>query len=412
MFADGDLLLMSVPCPHAMLLSEQLWDTYALPVSPLQSKVKLGYHLIPALDSLAARIAKTVHPPAPLVPLPTSSLSEIGDTAGRLANFLREHAPLILARTDGPETSERTLKQWVAWADNLEDMLGRDGPVTMTTAEEEQLARLRLLLQTVSLSGVLLTSDNMDHVIQLSITVALPRHLSKVCLAEWQSIKCKPLSLSTRRHHRLTLALAYWAALQQEHLGNDLHYELCDSSPQCGWDYFLRSCVVVRAASVLEAFKLSLFLAQPLAARSGGMSRDDALEKLVTLIQRRSGFPTTVGSGRAGAGSKLACMLHSLRMETPSWVSAVQAANQTISLTTDWGTESNFTALQPVSLTKLFPWLHDEQQAFTFVSDTVAPQVPLVLAEDVPHHLSETSVSLHGALAVPGAFAHLAQRHC
>eukprot|EP00971_Amphidinium_carterae_P073159 1446674-Amphidinium_carterae.4 len=95
------------------------------------------------------------------------------------------------------------------------------------------------------------------------------------------------------------------------------------------------------------------------------------------------GAITTLGSGRCNAAHKLACLVHSWRMELPSWASCAIAAERTCSITSDFGVESHLAGTK-VALYDLVPWLQQ--------SDTLGDCTPV----------ANCTIDLTGALSIPG----------
>jgi hypothetical protein len=222
------------------------------------------------------------------------------------------------------------------------------------------------LVQAVCLSGMLIDAGQLRSALKLGLAITLPQDIASLLQKEIEEHRVVP-SRTTLYRHRLTITLGYYVSLQAvfakmlfEESGV-VRYEAVDSSPQGGFDYVMRMVVTIPVARIQEAFELSCRLC---------LNSEDAGEeyrirdRLQNILFSHSGCITSVGSGRCGLQYKLACFLHSIRMESDSWSMCSALASSVFAFTTDFGTERGLGAVGQVRLASLFPWL--EPPAFRF----------------------------------------------
>jgi hypothetical protein len=179
-------------------------------------------------------------------------------------------------------------------------------------------------------------------------------------------------SPTTVVRHRLTLVFAWYATMARHNkrlldTGGCVTFASVDASPQGGYDYIMRYSISIAKADLSEAFEASLELCRNRDVEA--VARREVAAKLSSLIRRHVGCVTAVGSGRSGLNHKLACFMHSLRVETLSWADAVELASSTVSITTDLGTESKLGGVRNVRLGSVFPWLQGGAGGFLFGVD-------------------------------------------
>ena len=168
---------------------------------------------------------------------------------------------------------------------------------------------------------------------------------------------------------RLALDMAYAAYWQKEHAGKNFDgvgamYLLCDSSPQCGFDWLLLEVWVLYGGDEELA---TLFTS--ICTLSCGLTDGAAKETLVKSIEQRFkrhvSPPTVLGSKRAQLSHKLHALLHSLFLENFTWTNVWRMLQRTVSLTTDLGTESGLATVttRQEGLQTCIPKLGDWSQA-------------------------------------------------
>eukprot|EP00969_Alexandrium_andersonii_P058905 2595714-Alexandrium_andersonii.AAC.1 len=128
---------------------------------------------------------------------------------------------------------------------------------------------------------------------------------------------------------------------------------MADSSPQGSFDWMMRTSVTVGQSGAVLLFRRAMELLRDPA----GPGEVEAAQALASGLQVRCAPPCGIGSGRASAWHKLHAVLHSFRLESPSWQVVAEHVNGIVSWTTDLGVESYFPGLPRVSLRKLFPWI-------------------------------------------------------
>eukprot|EP00971_Amphidinium_carterae_P288177 5721206-Amphidinium_carterae.2 len=111
-----ELLALSVPCGHALLLTFGLWRAYALPCLPINQRHKTlnacvqGLRLWPKVCSVAPEPRQTFWQEENDI----DSLSVFGFEA---AEFIRQQA--LLLSQHGVEANISEGSRWAAWADKL-----------------------------------------------------------------------------------------------------------------------------------------------------------------------------------------------------------------------------------------------------------------------------------------------------
>ena len=158
-----------------------------------------------------------------------------------------------------------------------------------------------------------------------------------------------------------------------------LRYALVDSSPQGQHDWLNIITVTLSASDLEKAHDMFLCLwndmrkvhtlNQPVDEGHGGV----ALALDGYLVQRR-GTPGCLASGRSSLWHKLHAYIHSLRMESTSWQMAACLYASTVSITADYGTESNMSKAPPLRACHLFPWS---------IADAITDEQTLVAEEAV-----------------------------
>lgn len=382
------VLALSLPCSHAVLVSHRAWRAYALPIIPRSDWRRTGFALVRPLVAgvagAAAAEAALLEGGPPVLTL---------EHALRLSDCLRLWAPAIYERFGRGGADE--LRYHVGWLEAFAK--------TAQGTSDAQFSRaysMENLIAAVCLSGLLSSSATCRSAVKASLAVIFPSAVAQHFEAEVDRPHAVP-ARSTVLRHRLTLTLAWYASMQPVHRemlssGGLLRFESVDSSPQGGHDYVMRWTVTIAAQFADEAFDLAQALCRTqLGPGAGppGFVAGDAMTRLSEIIRRHVGCLTSVGSGRSGLRYKFACLCHSTRMETASWSDAVQVMNSICSFTTDFGAESMLPSLTDVRLGSAFPWL---DETFDFEGQSAA------LWKAMEPSDAELRVQLQNALHVPG----------
>ena len=103
----------------------------------------------------------------------------------------------------------------------------------------------------------------------------------------------------------------------------------------------------------------------------------EALEAKMLMLQAITHFigsPVAVGIGNASLASKFASLVWVLRLHQRSWALLSKFCRKMVSMTTDWGMESQLVHVPPISEPSLWPWWHssciDERD--------VAQEIPMI----------------------------------
>ena len=140
--------------------------------------------------------------------------------------------------------------------------------------------------------------------------------------------------------------------------GDPIRYWTMDGSPQAGWDWLLHGHITIDSIESMDIFRDSLEYIRLthllLDHRHGvGDVEDEELvqfphmQRLQELrcvlgdkLQLKQGMPVAVGASNAGLRHKIHALLHSERLTSDSWRSAVRLMNSAFSICADMGTES------------------------------------------------------------------------
>ena len=386
-YHDGCLLALSMPISHALLLSHGGWASYSLPVLAKRERRRSGYHLLKFLWHGV---------PEPLDPEPADSDEVEAITPGRLqelADAMRQWVPHV------QHLGLDALRSHVSWVQKLSDSMSN-----IELQQSKKVYDVETLVQAVVFAGMLQSSAKrtVTKALKLAASLTLPANLVGHFHASIDRKYTVPTK-STLQQHRLTLTLAYFAYLAHlyeqllGHRGSVFRFETFDSSPQGGYNYFIRGVITIRVDDLWQAFKICCQLCLPVDERDPDFDEADALDWLAQFLHRHPGMLTVLGSGRSGLVYKFKCWCHSLRMESTSWQMVVDLASSVVSFTTDFGTESHFADLPAVRLYNVFPWAaRDVGGGFAFVGMGQAHAAGLAAAP------ATLVVRLTGALPVPG----------
>ena len=156
--------------------------------------------------------------------------------------------------------------------------------------------------------------------------------------------------------HRLTLTLGFyaWQAELMEALllrpGGTVSWRTVDSSPKGGYDWVLHGHRTIALADIADALESAHVLC---ASEAPEATQREHARKLEQWLQLTQGAPVGVGSGEGSARRKIHAVVHSQRLQSQSWPSAVALMNRTCTWTGDCGTEANFWRFRS-SLKELF----------------------------------------------------------
>eukprot|EP00971_Amphidinium_carterae_P348631 6490600-Amphidinium_carterae.1 len=399
------LLALSVPCGHALLLTSGLWREYALPCLPIHQRLNTcvqGLRLLPKVCSVAPQPRETNWQEENDL----GSLSAFGFEA---AEFIRQQT--LLLSQHGVEAHISEGCRWAIWADKLKLCSVSAGP---GIGDSARLNRLQQMIAIVAFAGLLAEPNEFQMGLQLALSLALPPQLLQPCNHVLQEhMRTQHTSRTTCWRHRLTIYFAL-QLLKGDHFlsAPTVRYEILDSSPQGGFDYLMRLTTSIEVQYLARAYEVSVALCTPRALQHADHDEDALLREIQTLVIVKQfaiklllvlvwlwnrcfniahkGALTTLGSGRCGVAHKLAALTHSWRLELPDWNSCSVAACRTQSITSDFGVESRLAGVS-VPLGQLHPWLREFD-----CQDPSSMHMEATVGE-------ETSVNLTAALGIPGA---------
>ena len=183
----------------------------------------------------------------------------------------------------------------------------------------------------------------------------------------------------------LVMGLCQYRADENEaflqRLGEPIRYWTMDGSPQAGWDWLLHGHITINSTDSINMFRDSLEYIRLAHMQRG--HRDDMrdveneelaecphMQRLQELrcvlddkLQLKQGLPCAVGASKAGLRHKIHALLHSERMTSNSWRSAVQNMNATFSICADMGTESLICNTRVPLRTLFGTWVHSDPNA-------------------------------------------------
>lgn len=182
-------------------------------------------------------------------------------------------------------------------------------------------------------------------------------------------------SATTVYRHRLTAHVAFLLALKEESAsrGSAVSYRMVDASPVGGREWVNSSVMEIQTANLAVAWADAQTLYE-----MGTMDKPThdqlerqraAADRLTRTLRRRIGTPVSVGAGRASVLHKLHAVLHSDFLERLDWPSVAEAANQTLSWTTDFGVESLMTAVPRFRISDMFPWTRRTKGDLVWVAE-------------------------------------------
>ena len=137
-----------------------------------------------------------------------------------------------------------------------------------------------------------------------------------------------------------------------------MYFERMDSSPQGGFDWLLSSYIMVHRALAGQIYNAIQKLARNAAEAIPLRELVELTRLLYDSIITHSQVPMQLAKGRSGLVHKIACLLHALFLDTRSAAEMHTVFDNSVSTTTDMGTEFGATEFRLGEYTHLLPsWL-------------------------------------------------------
>lgn len=223
-------------------------------------------------------------------------------------------------------------------------------------------------------------------------------------------------SSTTLYRHRLTLHMAWcrWTAegIRQllEDSGGVCRWGTLDSSQQGNFDLLYSGSTTMLAKDLTPRFRDAMEIIR---TRPRHQNRDDhdgvGLHARAQTLQEslvwKAGVPAGVGSGCGSLRHKLHALLHSLRLEAPSWRAAIELLNSTVTWTGDLGTESGIVKHCESARNLVGPWVvEDDMRADEHEVEFVFDDDPVAFADrDQDRGVDEAGFDFEDLVAVAGA---------
>ena len=139
---------------------------------------------------------------------------------------------------------------------------------------------------------------------------------------------------------------------------NFMYFWRMDSSPQGGFDWLLSSYIMVHRALAGQIYNAIQKLARNAAEAIPLRELVELTRLLYDSIITHSQVPMQLAKGRSGLVHKIACLLHALFLDTRSAAEMHTVFDNSVSTTTDMGTEFGATEFRLGEYTHLLPsWL-------------------------------------------------------
>ena len=345
--ADSEEMRFAVrlPSPHCLLLSSNVWKSYALPLvrgriaGGMGASHPLARRLMQPLLSVAAGAEVDVNQDdADVFALNPVYIQSLADSIRELA---------ASSALEGLQRSE--IKYHLEILQRSRDLM-----VVATHSSRTKTFDIDSLINCLMLSGFLRSSASMRLAIKYAIkSISLEPSTQARCL-DLLSEKHSVPSRTTIYRHRLTLHAGY-CLLQQELLKDMMddpagitRLGTVDSSPDGEYDWVMCGFTTIRNADLAQCLEHAHRLVR-LAELAGDeeiaddveAETADIMEYLAPRLAIVQAPPAGVGSGKCSLPAKMGAVLHSTRLTSPHWRGCVRLTNSTFSWTGDLGTESH-----------------------------------------------------------------------
>jgi hypothetical protein len=347
---DGAFFLdvvLTVPVPHAVLITSSVWSSYAVPIRDAQGhKIKFFELVKPLMQAIGDPTEDDENILGG--PFGPDDFHMVSDSIRQLLTFVPHHA--ILLRTESAHLINRI------------DRIRKD-LLAQQFSSKQRCFSIEFLLNCVCLSGLLKRAEYTQQVILRALKIAVPdkgqlQHLESVI----NNSRLIP-SAATLVRNRLTVHLGYcvWKQGQLAELLNDpmgsVGWITMDLSPRIGYEWLLDARTDMRVSDLDRALALALEL--------GTSSRDRDLEldkELRGIAINTIGVPTGVGSGRQTTRHKVQSFVHGTRLTTQSWKAACAFASRAFTVVGDLG-ESGICKFRQDTRQLIGPWIENDDNS-------------------------------------------------
>lgn len=268
----------------------------------------------------------------------------------------------------------------------------------------------KVIVTAVQSCTLLRDSSDLEKQMRHSVQLLFPQQASELSTAIDRGLLKAPGPTQVSRW-RLAVDVGFMMVMRslfRESRGHTVRALLCDSSPQCGFDWLLTEIHGLSPIDYEKWTKDTWRLIQTRErwdklVRSDDPSLDGELrclederkklqadlEALGTARHPTSDVhlmpPAATGSRRSQVVHKVHALLHCLRLEIGEWPAVADFLATIRAVTTDFGTESGLCDVQNVDLSLLFQWA-SAAGAIDFEQQGLGSDVPATEAEAAPEH--------------------------
>ena len=317
--------IMALPTPFAELVIQSQWVELCFPVALTGSGRTggAGYAFVPSLM-----------PPGPGLQRAATTDTEAVDSCAQL---MRRFDDLADALRTHPAAATEEVQENILWLQQRRDHCFRQ--LAMSSYRQ---FRMDKMVESVIVGGMSKSASMFRDVVAWAARAAVTDPQLRAAILEQMARPHAFPSPTSLRRHRLTLHMGYcmWQRQLNEALlskGPCISYRTVDSSPQGGWDWVLHGGRVLPTAALGQALADFHALCD---TRGQPEGQQEIVDRLAPLLVMHAGPPTAVGSGKGSLSRKVRAVLHSQRLESESWPSALALLNSAVSWTGDLGTES------------------------------------------------------------------------
>jgi len=338
-----------LPRPHVELICAGKWTQTCFPF--VQGRAAAGCGLpyaAPLRNGLAQLVQQQLSREQDALRLVSSSDEFTPEKIQEILDTMRDHI--------GGE-AEPALLGAISWLQRRRDEAALD-----SLCCSRRVYSIERIVETVMGASLLRNAGDFQEVLERALAAFIRDPAIRDRMLQIVAAKHTVPSKTTLTRHRLTLHMSFcsWQAEMHDTMlatGGVTVWRTIDSSAQGGWDWVLHGSRKIHVRDLPDALDDAHEVIR------GGLDDNVLRAKVARLakhLKMTQGVPTACGSGRAGLRRKAHCLMHSEKLTSRSWPSAVRLVNSTMTWTGDLGTESGFWSFRQRLQDLMGPWIIDD----------------------------------------------------